>query len=311
MAMLLTREEIAFDFGGAKLDPVADKEAVEWAIAQFLYGEMTGIQCGHWLYQAPDLNAARFLAKQSMEEMQHVDNFLRMLNMMDMEPKAAHPVVRFMSSGMIGGSWAEHCAIEMASGEGFVLTAFYAFIDTLQHSPSVEILKRAVVQEERHVEFGEQETMKAIASAPGLRRQLLGINLVSLWAVAKLATYMEKRFPPDHPVFGQLPEFLAHISTIAELRLQRMGILDRPLAEVSALKKAACVAEAYGRKTPAAALHFTTLPIRLLGRLMPGGRRPKKLTEIYLDDPRVVDFRTLPTTRGHRDSLDEVSPSQH
>ena len=51
MAMLLTRDEIAFDFGGARLDPIADKEAIEWAIAQFLYGEMTGIQCGHWLYQ--------------------------------------------------------------------------------------------------------------------------------------------------------------------------------------------------------------------------------------------------------------------
>jgi bacterioferritin (cytochrome b1) len=305
--MLLTRDEIAFDFGDGKLDPVADKEAIEWAIAQFLYGEMTGIQCGHWLYQAPDLNAARFLAKQSMEEMQHVDNFLRMLNMMDMQPMPAHPVVRFMSSGMIGGSWAEHCAIEMASGEGFVLTAFYAFIDTLQHSPSVEILKRAVVQEERHVEFGEQETMKAIAAQPGLKRQLLGINLVSLWAVSKLAKYMEKRFPASHPVFGKLPQFLAHINNVAQERLVRIGIIDRPLAEISFLKKFACVVEAYGRKAPAGLIGLVTAPLRLLMRLLPGGARPKRLTETYLDDPRVVEFRALPTTRSHRDMLEETS----
>lgn len=306
MAMLLTRDEIAFDFGGARLDPVRDKEAIEWAIAQFLYGEMTGIQCGHWLYQAPDLHAARFLAKQSLEEMQHVDNFLRMLNMMDMEPKPAHPVVRFMSSGMIGGSWAEHCAIEMASGEGFVLTAFYAFIDTLEHTPSVEILKRAVVQEERHVEFGEQETIKAITAEPHLKRQLLGINLVSLWAVAKLAKYMKKRFPAEHPVFGQLPQFLAHISKVAEERLLRIGIIDEPLEKLSSFKKAACVAEAYGRKAPGAIGNTAVLPLRLLRRLLPGGAPPKRLTETYLNDPRVVGFRSLPTTRSHRELAEEA-----
>jgi ferritin len=48
---------------------------------QFLYGEMTGIQVGHWLYDAPDVQAAKFLARQSLEEMQHVDNFLRIMTM--------------------------------------------------------------------------------------------------------------------------------------------------------------------------------------------------------------------------------------
>jgi bacterioferritin (cytochrome b1) len=305
MAMLLTREEISFDFEGVKLDPVADKDAVEWIIAQFLYGEMTGIQCGHWLYQAPDLNAARFLAKQSLEEMQHVDNFLRMLSMMDMEPKPAHAMVRFLSSGMIGGSWVEHCCIEMASGEGFVLVAFYAFIDILDHTPSVDILKKAVVQEERHVEFGEQETMKAIAAKPGLKRQLLGVNLVSLWAVSRLAKFMKKRLPQDHPVFSRLPEFLAHTNHAAEIRLQRMGVIDKPLAEISFLKKAACITEAYGRKIPGALVGLVTWPFRLVGRLLPGMGKTRRLTDFYLQDPRVVDYRKLPTTRSHREMADE------
>src|SRR5690606_30645949 len=72
MAMLLTRDEMTFDFGGDRLDPVRDKEIVEWILSQFLYGEMTGIQVGHWFYQAPDVEAAKFLARQSLEEMQHV-----------------------------------------------------------------------------------------------------------------------------------------------------------------------------------------------------------------------------------------------
>src|SRR5688500_13300268 len=99
--MLLTREEMTYDFAGDRLDPVADKALIEWVLNQFLYGEMTGIQVGHWFYRAPDLEAAKFLARQSLEEMQHVDNFLRMLRMMEMQPGPAHPMVRFLSTGMM------------------------------------------------------------------------------------------------------------------------------------------------------------------------------------------------------------------
>src|SRR5678816_2024886 len=70
--VLLTREEMTFDFQGAKLDPVRDRELLEWMLNQFLYGEVTGIQVGYWLYDAPDFEAARFLARQSLEEMQHL-----------------------------------------------------------------------------------------------------------------------------------------------------------------------------------------------------------------------------------------------
>jgi bacterioferritin (cytochrome b1) len=289
MPMLLTREEMTFDFGGEKLDPVRDREMVEWMLNQFLYGEVTGIQCGHWLYEAPDLEAARFLARQAVEEMQHVDNFLRMLKMMEMEPKPAHPVVRFLSTGMMGGSWPEHVSLEMAAGEGMVLLAFYSLIDTLDHPPSVDILKRAVKQEERHVEFGEQQTMKAIEGRPGLRRRLLGLNLVNIWAVARLAGYMQKRMPPDHPVMQHLPAFLAHVNRCHELRLQRMGLLDRPLAELGRARKLALVAEAYLAKLPGALVSAVKLPFRLLAA--PFRRRRRRLTDTYLADPHVADFQ--------------------
>ena len=160
--MLLTREEMSFDFGGARLDPVRDREMLVWIFNQFLYGEVTGIQVGHWLYQAPDLAAARFLARQSLEEMQHVDNFLRILRLLGGEPRKAHPAVRFLSTGMMGQDWAEHVTLEMAQGEGFVLMALYALIDTLDHEEVVAILERAVRQEERHVDFGEQRTLEAL-----------------------------------------------------------------------------------------------------------------------------------------------------
>jgi bacterioferritin (cytochrome b1) len=283
--MLLTREEMTFDFGGATLDPENDRELLEWMFNQFLYGEVTGIQIGHWLYAAPDLDAAKFLARQALEEMQHVDNFLRIMGMLGYQPKPAHGAVRFLATGMMGGSWAEHVALEMAQGEGFVLQAFYAVIDTLDHKPSVEILRRAVKQEERHVEFGEAQTMKAIEGKPWLRRRLLGLSLVSLWGVRKIASHIERRVSPEHPVLRHMPAFLAHANRCAELRLRRIGVLDRPLAELSATTRAALVAEAYGGKlvSGAGALALSAL------RLLPFVPNKKRLTDTYLRDTRITD----------------------
>ncbi|ACY14453.1 ferritin-like domain-containing protein [Haliangium ochraceum] len=282
--MLLTREEMSFDFQGAQLEPERDRETLEWMFNQFLYGEITGIQVGHWLYEAPDYEAAKFLARQSIEEMQHVDNFLRIMDMLGCQPKPAHPAVRFMATGMMGGSWAEHVAIEMAAGEGFVLMAFYAIIDTLAHQPSVDILRRAVKQEERHVAFGEQQTIKAIAGKPWLRRRLLGLSLVSMWSVERLAGFMRTRLPQEHPVLRHLPEFLALTNRCAELRLQRMGILDRPLSELRATERAALVAEAYGGKALGGLGSLLATPLRAL----PVWPKKQRLTDSYLGDPAIL-----------------------
>jgi bacterioferritin (cytochrome b1) len=284
--MLLTREEMTFDFGGAKLDPVRDRELLEWMFNQFLYGEVTGIQCGHWLYDAPDMEAAKFLARQSLEEMQHVDNFLRIMTMLGCQPRPAHPAVRFLATGMMGSSWAEHVALEMAQGEGFALQAFYAVIDTLDHKPSIDILRRADKQEERHVEFGETQTRKAIEGRPWLRRRLLGLSLVSMWGVRRIAGYMKKRLPADHVVLRHLPAFLDHANRCAELRLQRIGVLDRPLAELSGAKRAALVAEAYGGKALGGLGSVLMFPLRLL----PFWPKKKRLTDTYLRDVHVTGY---------------------
>jgi bacterioferritin (cytochrome b1) len=298
--MLLTRDEMTFDFSGAKLDPARDRELLEWMFNQFLYGEVTGIQVGHWLYDAPDFEAAKFLARQSLEEMQHVDNFLRIMAMLGCRPKPAHAAVRFLATGMMGGSWAEHVALEMAQGEGFVLQAFYAVIDTLDHKPSVDILRRAVKQEERHVEFGEQQTAKAIEGKPWLRRRLLGLSLVSMWGVRRLARYMERRLPKDHAVMKHLAAFLDHANVCAELRLRRIGVLDRPLAELSGWSRARLVAEAYGGKLLGGAGWLVTLPLRIL----PLWPKKKRLTDTYLRDAHITGY-ALPAALS-----DEAQPQE-
>ena len=271
--MLLSREEMTFDWGGARLHPVRDRAVLGWMMNQFLYGEVTGIQCGHWLYAAPDLDAARFFARQAVEEFQHVDNFLRILDLLGERPAAPHPVVRFLSTGMMPGSFEEHVCLEMAMGEGFVLLALYAILDTLEQEEIREILARAVRQEERHVEFGERRTALAVRSRPALRRRLLGLSLVSTWAVRRLGRFLQRKLPASHPVLARLPEFLEFAVDCGHLRLRRMGIVEAPVADLSTLQKAAAVAEAYGAS-------LATLPLRLLPR--------RRLTDTYLRDPAVL-----------------------
>src|SRR5437660_12647814 len=106
--MLLSREEMTFDFRGAKLDPIRDRDVLGWMMSQFLYGEVTGIQCGHWLYEAPDLEAARFFSRQAVEEFQHVENFVRILSLLGEKPARANGMVRFLTSGMMPSTFEEH-----------------------------------------------------------------------------------------------------------------------------------------------------------------------------------------------------------
>jgi hypothetical protein len=284
--MLLSREEMAFDFGGKKLDPVRDKDVIVWAVQQFLYGEVTGIQIGHWLYNAPDLESARFLSRQAVEEFQHVGNFLRILEILGARPGKATGVVRFLATGLMGNDWSEHVAMEMALGEGLVLQAFYAMIDTVDEEEITAILRRGVKQEERHVEFGERQTRKAIEGKPWLRRRLLGLSLVTLWGVARLEALMKRTLPMDHPALQQLPALVRHTVRVAELRLQRIGLVDRPLSSISAGRKLLYVLEAYAGKLLGGVLGFALgvvlLPLRMLGFF-----RPKRLTDTYLDDPHV------------------------
>jgi len=272
--MLLSREEMTFDFGGASLLAGRDKVLLGWMMNQFLYGEVTGIQCGHWLYDAPDLEAARFFSRQAVEEFQHVDNFLRILELLGEGPAAAHPMVRFLTSGMMPATFAEHVCLEMALGEGFVLMALYGVIDTIDHDEIRAILTRAVKQEERHVDFGERRTIAAIASNGSLLRRLLGLSLVSTWGVKRLGGFMRSRLPADHPVLSQLPRFLDFTVACSQTRLLRMGVLTKPFAELSWLEKSAAVTEAYGTS-------LLAWPVRKL-------RPQKRLTETYLRDPAVL-----------------------
>jgi hypothetical protein len=281
--MLLTREEMTFDFGGERLHPDVDQPVLGWLMNQFLYGEVAANQIGEWLYEAPDLESARFLARQAVEELQHVDSFLRIMELLRTQPGSAHPIVRFLVTGLKATSWPEHVALIMAAGEGMVLMIFYALIDTLDHAEAVEILRRSVRQEERHVEFGEQATMRVVAGRPGLKRRLLGFNVASLWAVRRLATSMERRFASSSSaVMRQLPGFARSVVAAHELRLQRMGLLAGPLAQISIARQLSLVVEAHAGKWLGRIGSLLATPLYALGLV-----RRRRLTDTYLDDPEL------------------------
>ena len=271
--MLLTREEMTFDFGGARFELERDRDVLAWVFSQYLYGEVTGVQVGHWLEIAPDFDAAQFLARQANEEMAHVKLFLRILDSLDAKPQPPHRALSFLATDFAGATFEEHCLLEMAVGEGFVLTAIYAFIDTLPEGEIRTLMSGLARQEEGHVNFGEQQTLKAVGRNRGLAPHLLGLTLVAMLGVKAIARYTAKRFG-DHGVLRQMPAFLAHANRMTELRLQRLGVLDRPLDSLGRGERAALMTRAmasrYGRA------------------LNPLRRKPAKLTKTYLADPAIM-----------------------
>jgi hypothetical protein len=174
----------------------------------------------------------------------------------------------------------------MALGEGLVLQAFYAMIETVDEPEITAILKRGVKQEERHVEFGEQQTAKAIQGKPWLKRRLLGLALVSLWGVGRLESFMKSRLDMNHEAIQKLPDLVKFTVRCAETRLMRIGLTDTPLTEMSAAAKLALVIEAYLGKALGGLLSLVLgvvlFPLRIFGV-----GRPKRLTDTYLEDPLV------------------------
>ncbi len=277
--MTLPPEELRFDFQGACFDLTQewDRKFLAWVFDQFLYGEVTGIQCGYWLYRAPHLNAASFLAKQAGEELSHVRKILRILSHLGEKPGRAHAAIRFLTTGMMGGSWGEHVALEMALGEGLVLSAFYAMVDTIEHPEIRRILVSSIGEEERHVAFGERETRRWLSENPGHRRFLLAQAVLQWMALGWLKRFLVSRIKASgrtsspHPVLARFPQFYDHVLARFGDRVQRLGLSDRPLSEVPLLERVVWIAS----------IPYWKVWCRL-------GRKTRLLTDTYLDDPWVT-----------------------
>lgn len=267
--MLIERNELQYDFGSARFitSEERDRDFLGWVFDQFLYGEVTGIQCGYWLYRAPTLAAASFLARQATEELSHVKRIRKIQEVLGVKPMKAHGAVKFLSTGMMGGTWGEHVCLEMALGEGLVLTIFYALASTIDHPDIRKIIESACLDEERHVIFGETETKAWLERHPSDRRVFLGQALLQWIAMHWLKSFALKKLPPGHPVLEKFPAFYDHTLTKFDLRVQRLGLSSCSLRELSWLIRARILIE----------LPFRTFAMRR-------SRSKRRLTETYLAD---------------------------
>ncbi|MFN0062230.1 MAG: ferritin-like domain-containing protein [Myxococcaceae bacterium] len=269
--MRVSREEMRFDFGGAKFRLPRDAPVLGWIFNQFLYGEVTGIQCGHWLYRAPTLEAARFFARQASEELSHVQQFVSLLSLVGARPEQPNRWVRFLATGAMGTDFAEHVATEMAVGEGLVLQVLYALTDTIEDERIVKTLEGIARQEERHVAFGEEQTAALVQRNPALAKRLLGLNLVSFWGIERIGRHVARHLDPTHEVLRLAPMFLAKMKETLSLRLERLGLTPKPIVELTATQRSWLVSTAVLSR-PAA---------RLFGRR-------RLLTDTYLADPSLL-----------------------
>jgi rubrerythrin len=265
--MLLTRDEMHFDAGGARFDLEKDKEILSWIMSQALFGEATGCYCGATLYTAPDIDAATFLSKQAVEEFSHFRNFLKIFKILGARPQPPHRVIKFLTGHE--RLWDHHVALEMAVGEGLVLEVFYVLIETIDHPEIKAILKATAHQEEGHTNFGEERTLQVLRETPRRRRQLLGRCLLSIQALKWLAPRVEKMIPKDHPVLKLMPEFLRHVIRNTEVRLTRLGLLTEPLGSIGAVRRWSLIANGL----------FWAFARGLFARSKPS------IPETYLDDP--------------------------
>jgi hypothetical protein len=281
--MLLTREETAFDFGGATFDRERDRDLLAWIASQFLYGEVTGIQVGHWIMCAPDVESAKFLARQCVEELQHVDVFVEFFKWLGARPVKVHPIVRLLSTE--SADWEEHVALEMAQGEGFVLMIFYAIIACLPDEKLARRLDAACRQEEGHVSFGEEQTMKLLVQRPKLRKRLLGLHLLSLWAIKRFEKWISKRVDREHAVMRFVPEYLAKILQTTDLRLQRIGMTQKPLSEYGRLETFALICSALARKAARKLAFWRRW-------------RRNRLTDTYMRDEYLAEVMKLAEVRN-------------
>jgi hypothetical protein len=263
-----------FHFGGARFDlnSDSDREFLGWVFQQFLYGEVTGIQCGHWLYHAPTLLAAQFIAKQAQEELAHVRKIHRILQILKITPAPAHPAIRFLATGMMGGTWGEHVCMEMALGESLVLQAFYAMSDTIDQPEIHRLIVSAIEDEERHVEFGERQTLEWLEKNPIDRWVYLGKLGIQQWGLRSLARGISGKWQ-GHSVLGQFDAYFHWVLRQQEDQGVKLGLSSRRWSEMSLIRQISIVLFSIG-------VSF----IRSVWRVAFGRFQKRLLTDTYLSD---------------------------
>lgn len=185
-----------------KLRLPQDRELLAFIFARFIDGEFTGILEGRALTYAPTLEAADFLARQIRDEIRHARMYRTLYRYV--APDAPAPrspwLLNAIMAPLTGRMWAEHCFLDKAVGERWVLHLMQTLISRTQDKRIVTTLKTIAKDEVTHIAFGEKETAAYIGTSRFRRFYLWGlylrVDLAMAIAYRLLHTFIRQRYSP-------------------------------------------------------------------------------------------------------------------
>lgn len=162
-----------------KLSLPDDRELLAFIFARFIDGEFTGLREGIALNSAPDLESADFLAKQIRDEIRHAKMYRRLYVLCGVEKRVprGHWLLQMIMAPISGRLWLEHCFLDKAVGERWVLYLMETLIENVADRRIVTNLKAIARDEKTHIAFGEQQTKLHLGTSRFRRWYLWGLYL--------------------------------------------------------------------------------------------------------------------------------------
>ncbi|GAB4426117.1 MAG: hypothetical protein OHK0011_07570 [Turneriella sp.] len=162
-----------------KLRLPEDRALFAFIFARFIDGELTGILEGRALAYAPTLQAADFLARQVRDEIRHANMYAALYRYVNPEGNTPRSpwLLKAIMAPVSGRLWAEHCFLDKAVGERWVLYLMRQLIQDTQDDRITRTLRAIARDEEEHIAFGEAQTRVYIGTSHFRRYYLWGLFL--------------------------------------------------------------------------------------------------------------------------------------
>jgi hypothetical protein len=206
-----------------------DRDLLSFIFARFIDGEFTGLKEGHALNFAPTLEAADFLALQIRDEIRHAKMYAALYtHCVTGTPIPRAPrLLNWIMAPISGRLWVEHCLLDKAIGERWVLRLMELLIQQCDDRKITNALKAIARDEERHIAFGTEQTRKSLTNGKNgfLRYYLWGLFLrvdFALYVAFRLTRRIFRRKYPAHAAL--LEDFFSQ--TREQILLEAADILD-------------------------------------------------------------------------------------
>ncbi len=172
--------------GRLKLTVEKDRDLLAFIFARFIDGEFTGLKEGYALNRAPNLEAADFLAKQICDEIRHAHMYRTLYEHTAAVKKipASPWLLTLIMAPVTGRLWLEHCFLDKALGERWVLYLMEVLIAHVDDRKITNHLKAIARDEQTHIAFGENETRAGLGNSRFRRFYLWGLYLRVDFALA-------------------------------------------------------------------------------------------------------------------------------